>query len=106
MGALLTAQAALTPRPCYRRSMMKPELTNRRAEREWQYLVDRVGLDVATKAIMDLPGNRKAFPFNIAKILGVQLPPEECLPLPSSEVGESKERARQELAKIRASLKL
>jgi hypothetical protein len=61
---------------------MVPEITSERASREWQYLVERVGEERALAAISRLAGKRRAYPFNIAKVLGVTLPGEADLPLP------------------------
>jgi len=59
---------------------MDPELTNDRARREWQWLCREVGETVARATIAALPGNRRPYPLNIARALGVELPPEEKLP--------------------------
>ncbi len=59
---------------------MEPELTNDRARREWQWLCREVGETVARATIAALPGNRRPYPLNIARALGVALPPEEKLP--------------------------
>jgi hypothetical protein len=59
---------------------MEPELTNDRARREWQWLCREVGETVARATIAALPGNRRPYPLNVARALGVALPPEEKLP--------------------------
>ena len=58
----------------------EPELTNDRARREWQWLYREVGETVARATIAALPGNRRPYPLNVARALGVALPPEEKLP--------------------------
>ncbi|WP_312283598.1 hypothetical protein [Candidatus Igneacidithiobacillus taiwanensis] len=59
---------------------MEPELTNNRARREWQWLCSQVGETVARAALARLPGKRRPYPLNIARVLGIELPPEKDLP--------------------------
>ena len=51
---------------------MEPLITNERGKREWAWIVAQVGEDVARN--VPLAGNRKPFPANIAKALGLTLP--------------------------------
>lgn len=53
---------------------MEPLLTNDRARREWAWLVAQVGDQTARDAIARLPGNRKPYPLNVARVLGLTLP--------------------------------
>lgn len=83
------------------------EITNPRAEREWAYLVQRVGLERAQKALEALHETRRAFPLNVARQLGVELPSESELPLVGESLARSKEAAaaaRERLASIRQQL--
>ena len=80
----------------------EPELTNDRARREWQWLCREVGETVARATIAALPGNRRPYPLNVARALGVALPPEEKLPprfVPADEsvMNASLAQARQVL---------
>ncbi|WP_312283590.1 hypothetical protein [Candidatus Igneacidithiobacillus taiwanensis] len=59
---------------------MEPELTNDRARREWQWLCREVGETVARAALARLPGKRRPYPLNVARVLGIELPPEKDLP--------------------------
>lgn len=77
-----------------------PELTNLRAEREWKWLCQRVGEARARAAIARIPGNRRPFPLNIARVLGVDLPDEALLPALNSNT----DAARAALAEIRKCL--
>ncbi|BCX90013.1 hypothetical protein MIN45_PP27 (plasmid) [Methylomarinovum tepidoasis] len=58
----------------------EPELTNDRAKREWLWLCRKVGEKRARAAIARIPGKRRAYPLNIARVLGIELPPPEELP--------------------------
>ncbi|MCX7689055.1 MAG: hypothetical protein N2045_13915 [Fimbriimonadales bacterium] len=78
---------------------MEPLLTNDRARREWDYIVQRVGEAAAREAIKKLPGNRRPYPLNIARVLGIKLP-QELATAPAS-----KEVARAHIAKIKAMLR-
>lgn len=53
--------------------MTEPLITNARARREWQWIVSQVGIERATAALERL-GNRKPYPLNIARLLGLKLP--------------------------------
>lgn len=59
---------------------MSALITNERGQREWLYLLLRFGEPRLIKAIQDLPGNRKPYPLNVARVLGVQLPKPCDLP--------------------------
>jgi len=59
---------------------MEPELTNDRARREWQWLCSHVGETVARATLARLPGNSRSYPLNVARALGIELPPEKDLP--------------------------
>ncbi|MCX7689060.1 MAG: cryptic plasmid protein A [Fimbriimonadales bacterium] len=78
---------------------MEPLLTNERAQREWQYIIERVGEQAARAAIERLPGNRRPYPLNIARVLNLQLPPE------LATAPASKEAARAHIAKLREMLR-
>jgi len=49
-------------------------VTNERGHREWLYLLQRFGESRLLSAIQELPGNRKHYPLNVARTLGIQLP--------------------------------
>ena len=53
--------------------MTEPLLTNARAAREWQWIISQVGERRALAALEQL-GNRKPYPLNVARILGLKLP--------------------------------
>lgn len=59
---------------------MQPELTNERAEREWQWLCDCFGTTVVLATISRLPGKRRPYPLNVARALRVILPSPDRLP--------------------------
>lgn len=71
--------------------MNEPLLTNARAEREWQWILRQVGPERAIAALEQL-GNRKPYPVNVARLLGLELPsaltndatpqPQSCAPSP------------------------
>lgn len=79
---------------------MQPLLTNDRAKREWQYIVERVGESRALEAISQLPGNRRPYPINVARILRIKLPPDLEKDPPAPPPPEIKMR----LAELRAQL--
>ena len=55
--------------------LLRPEITNELGQKQWDYVVSQVGLDEAFTALEQLAtGNKKLFPFNVAKLLKVQLP--------------------------------
>ena len=74
---------------------MDPLLNNDRAKREWLWLCRRVGEEAAREAIGRIPGARKPFPTNIAKVLGVDLPDEKYLPALPGEAAEIHAKSRQ-----------
>ena len=80
---------------------MEPILNNERAKKEWNYILSKVGERNALDAINKLPGNRKPFPFNIAKCLGLELPPEEALPMPEQELKDLRTKGRPEIEKLK-----
>jgi len=55
-------------------------VTNERGHREWLYLLQRFGESRLLSAIQELPGNRKHYPLNVARTLGIQLPQLADLP--------------------------
>jgi hypothetical protein len=81
---------------------MQPELTNERAEREWQWLCDRFGTTVVLATLSRLPGKRRPFPLNVARALRVTLPPPDKLP-PLRQVSTGDELL-EGIAAIRAAL--
>jgi len=70
-------------------------ITNARAERELDYLVQQVGPVKIIEARAAL-GSRKAFPLNLARILKVNLP-EHLQYLPAIELREKIRELRREL---------
>lgn len=80
---------------------MEPLLSNDRAKREWAWIVERVGEEAARAAIARLPGARKPYPLNIARVLGLRLPAhlaeEPTVPMPP-EVRQKLRALREELA--------
>ena len=91
-----------TSKLCQEVLLMEPLLTNDRAVREWAWLCQRVGEGAARAAIARLPGQRKPFPLNIARVLGLRLPPPEQLPpVPAPAVPPSPE-VLQRLRELRA----
>ena len=73
--------------------MAEPLLTNERAEREWAWLVARVGESTALDALARLPGGRRPYPLNIARVLGLALPEPEALPPLTTAVSRDIARA-------------
>lgn len=55
--------------------MSEPLITNSRGQREWDWIVGQIGQAAALAAICKL-GNRKPFPLNVARVLGLNLPAE------------------------------
>lgn len=78
---------------------MEPLLTNDRARREWQYIIERVGEQAAREALNKLPGNRRPYPLNVARVLGLQLPPE------LAQEPIDREKARERIAELKRLLK-
>lgn len=58
----------------------RPEITSERGEREWLWLRKRIALGALQAALDALPGARRAFPVNVAKQLGLQMPDQADLP--------------------------
>lgn len=83
---------------------MRPLITNTLGERQWLYVVRRVGEDRALAVIPQL-GNRKPYPLNIARFLKIDLPSEEFLPLPEKDKSKRNAVARRELDNIKAILR-
>ena len=71
------------------------EITKPRSQREFDYLVQTVGEEkiIAARALL---GARKAFPDNLARILGVKLP-AELVGMPPDEVKEKIQNLRRRL---------
>lgn len=71
------------------------EITNPRAEREFNFLVSQVGEEkiIAARALL---GARKAFPLNLARLLGVKLPAELSF-MPVAEIKEKIQDLRRRL---------
>lgn len=70
---------------------VQPLLNNARAHREWDWIVRQVGQERALEALQHL-GNRKPYPLNVARRLGLQIPavlakepetPQKAQPIPS-----------------------
>ena len=74
---------------------MEPIISNDRDRRAWEWIVAQVGEDRALG--VDLAGDRKPYPSNVAKALGLTIP--ETVKLPPSDV------ARERLAGLKAILK-
>lgn len=84
--------------------MEEPLLTNDRARREWAWLCQRVGESAARHAISKLPGQRKPFPLNIARVLGLRLPPPEQLPPPPAPQTPPPAEVLKRLRELRAQM--
>lgn len=71
------------------------DLSNRRAEREFDFLVQTVGKEkiIGARALL---GARKAFPLNLARILGVKLP-AGLAKMPAHELKEKIQDLRRRL---------
>lgn len=67
-------------------TQMEPLITNERAKREWDYIVTKVGEERARAAIAQIPGNRRPYPLNIARVLGIRFPESVTNPPASREV--------------------
>lgn len=74
---------------------MEPLISNDRDRRAWEWIVSQVGADRALA--VELAGDRKPYPSNVAKALGLTIP--ESVSLPPSDV------ARERLAGLKAMLK-
>jgi hypothetical protein len=84
---------------------MTPEITNERGRREWLWIVSRVGERAALEAIGRLPGAKKPFPMNIAKVLKLSLPDERDLPQTPEAIDASRQAAERELANMKKALR-
>jgi len=58
---------------------------NARDERTIAWLIEQVGFDAVQQACEKIAGNRKLYPTNLAKVLGLSIP-ESVVITPSSEV--------------------
>lgn len=84
---------------------LAPLLTNARAEREWAWILRQVGQERAQEALTQL-GNRKPYPLNAARVLGLKLPSHlatDPTPEKANSPGPSKETL-QRLAAIKERL--
>lgn len=81
-------------------------ITNEQAHREWLYLLQRFGEPRLLQAIEEIPGNRKPFPLNVARVLGVSLPYSNDLPKLKQPLMTAKEReiGRSHIKKMLAEL--
>lgn len=77
---------------------MEPLITNPRAAREWAWIVQQVGEQAALEALGKLPGNRRPYPLNVARVLGLRLPPD------LAQEPLDREKARQRIAALRRAL--
>ena len=59
--------------------MTEPLLTNDRGQREWAWIVGQVG-EAAALAALERLGNRKPYPLNVARALGLSLPADLAEP--------------------------
>lgn len=59
---------------------MTPILTNDRDRRAWAWIVAQVGEETALRACGELDGNRRPFPSNVAKKLGLTVPTATARP--------------------------
>lgn len=82
--------------------MNDPLLTNERAEREWRYLRMRFSEEKLNEALTSLPGDRKPYPLNVARMLGVKLPKPDDLPQIQRPKALDDRVARAELIKMKA----
>ncbi len=71
------------------------DLSNKRAEREFDFLLQTVGKEKIINAKV-LLGSRKAFPLNLARILGIKLP-AELANIPAHELKEKIKDLRRRL---------
>lgn len=60
---------------------------NARDERAIAWLIDQVGFDAVQQACGKMAGNRRFYPTNLAKVLGLSIPQSVIL-TPSSEARE------------------
>lgn len=60
---------------------VEPIITNDRDRRSWEWICKQVGgAEIAKMAIDQLPGNRKPYISNLAKLLKLTIPPEVIKP--------------------------
>lgn len=74
------------------------KLSNPRAEREFDFLIKEVGEEkiIAARALL---GTRRAFPLNLARIMGVKLP-DHLQYLPAIEAKEKIQDLRRRLVGV------
>ncbi len=58
-------------------------MLNARDERAIAWLIDQVGFDAVQQACERVSGNRKLYPSNVAKVLGLSIPPAITVEPPS-----------------------
>ncbi len=73
----------------------EPLLTNDQARRQWLWICQRVGEQAARAAIAQIKGARKPFPFNVAKVLQIELPEDKYLPVLDEEKAQIHQKSRQ-----------
>lgn len=83
---------------------MKPLLTNERGQREWLWLQKRVPESALKKAFEQL-GNKKPYPLNLARLLGLELPRESELPLLAEQKQKAESAREKALAEAKRLLK-
>ena len=83
--------------------MLSALITNERGQREWLYLIHRFGEARVLKAISEIPGDRRPYPLNVARVLKVSLPKPDDLPF-LCEPGKTAAEKANGLAAIRAML--
>ena len=69
-------------------------MLNTRDERAIAWLIDQAGFEAVQQACQEIPGNRKLYPTNLAKILGLSIP-QSVVDTPASE---ARDRIRELLA--------
>lgn len=62
---------------------MKPLIQSKRDERALAWLIEQVGESAVAAACLQLAGNRKAYPSNLARALGLILPNSLALASPA-----------------------
>ena len=81
--------------------MLRPEITNDLARKQWRYIVSEVGIGAALAALVELEKmNRRLFPLNVAKLLKLPLP--QLLLTKAKDNRKTKEVTMQEMLKDRS----
>lgn len=80
---------------------MKPLIENDWAKRQWEYIVSKVGETEAYNAMQRIPGKRKPYPLNIARVLGIKLP-KNLKETPPLAPEQSAARAREIIQRLKA----